>query len=108
MYNSYFAFLLISLVYFLPCSGQNDKVKRFDLQAMLEKSELRAVNRMVSPLSDDPSKKGIRLSELQGPGIVWLKNSRFSSGVIEFDVKGKDEYQKSFVGIAFHGVSDTT
>ena len=52
-------------------------------------------------------------------GIVHLNESRrfgyrldhrgtFSYGVIEFDVKGRDLSQRSFVGFCFHGLNDTT
>ena len=33
---------------------------------------------------------------------------KFEKGTIEFDAKGKNVLQQSFVGIAFHGVNDTT
>jgi hypothetical protein len=32
-----------------------------------------------------------------------MKNMEFSEGTIEFDLKGRDILQKSFIGIAFHG-----
>src|SRR5207249_11802105 len=35
-------------------------------------------------------------------------NIRFGSGNIEFDVKGRNIMQQSFVGIAFHGLNDST
>lgn len=50
----------------------------------------------------------IHLNEAEGPGIAWIIGKTFTQGTIEFDEKGKDEFQRSFVGIAFHGVNDTT
>ena len=50
----------------------------------------------------------IHLNEANGSGIAWIKDKSFKEGVIEFDLKGRDVPQKSFVGIAFHGVNDTT
>jgi len=41
-------------------------------------------------------------------GIVWLKGIKFSTGTIDLDIRGKDEYQQSFVGIAFHGLDTLT
>ncbi|HZE84326.1 MAG TPA: hypothetical protein VE035_08445 [Puia sp.] len=41
-------------------------------------------------------------------GIAWLKDTHFSSGTIEVDLRGKDVVQKSFLGIVFHGVDTTT
>ncbi|RRB07820.1 hypothetical protein [Larkinella rosea] len=41
-------------------------------------------------------------------GIVWLKGVNFKQGTIEIDLRGKDVFLKSFLGIAFHGVDTTT
>lgn len=43
-----------------------------------------------------------------GDGIIWLENFEFSNGQIELDIKGKNSPGKSFVGIAFHGLNDST
>ena len=47
------------------------------------------------------------LDAAEGAGVAWLKNIKFSTGTIEFDVKGRDVMQQSFVGIAFHGIDDS-
>ena len=44
---------------------------------------------------------------MPGEGIAWLENYEFSDGTIEFNVRGENVFQKSFVGIAFHGVGET-
>ena len=41
-------------------------------------------------------------------GILWHKNFEFINGKIELDIKGKNDPGKSFVGIAFHGLNDST
>ena len=41
-------------------------------------------------------------------GVAYLQGIEFSNGRIEFDVRGKDVQQQSFVGVAFHGVDGTT
>lgn len=64
--------------------------------------ELQAVNRTATGDSV------IHLNAAPDPGIAWIKNKQFTSGTIEFDVKGKNVLQQSFVGIAFHGVNDST
>lgn len=65
--------------------------------------ELRVVNRgMVKDSSN------IHLNERPGVGIAWITNSDFADGTIEFDAKGKNKLQQSFVGFAFHGVNDST
>ena len=40
-------------------------------------------------------------------GIVWINDVNFTTGTIDIDIRGRDVYQQSFLGIAFHGV-DTT
>ncbi|RQO75236.1 hypothetical protein DBR43_07700 [Pedobacter sp. KBW06] len=69
------------------------------------KEKYRTVNRTVS---SDKKYGTIHLNQAKGVGIAWIKGKTFVKGVIEFDVKGKDEFQGSFVGIAFHGLNDTT
>lgn len=64
---------------------------------------LRVVNRGM--VKDSPN---IHLNEAPGAGIAWITDKEFANGTIEFDVKGKNKLQESFVGIAFHGVNDST
>jgi len=80
--------------------------KEFDLPALLQSGKLTAVNSTVTAIDDQ--KKGIHIAQKSGEGIVWINDVTFSSGTIEFDVRGKDELQKSFLGVAFHGADDTT
>src|SRR5882757_765320 len=48
----------------------------------------------------------VHLDARTGEGIAWIKDKKFKQGTIEFDVKGKDAFMASFVGIAFHGVNE--
>jgi len=41
-------------------------------------------------------------------GLARLNDFVFENGTIELDVKGKDEQGRSFVGVAFHGLNDST
>ncbi|MEJ1237064.1 hypothetical protein WBG78_02985 [Chryseolinea sp. T2] len=43
----------------------------------------------------------IKLSEAEGDGLAIFNDIEFSSGTIEFDVKGRNQMQASFVGVAF-------
>lgn len=67
---------------------------------------LKVVNRNLSVDST------IRLNEAPGVGIAWFKNKFsykvFANGIIEFDARGRNVPQGSFLGIAFHGVNDST
>lgn len=78
-----------------------------DLKAQTNRPDLgnlnnwQVVNRQVESI-DDGGKKGVRLNEAAGDGLLILKGSEFSNGTIEFDVKGRNVMQQSFVGFAFH------
>lgn len=50
----------------------------------------------------------IHLNNANDDGIAWINGKSFTSGTIEFDIKGEDKPQGSFVGFAFHGVNDST
>lgn len=50
----------------------------------------------------------VYLNGQPGSGILWLKDINFKNGVIELDIKGRDERGRSFVGLAFHGLNDST
>jgi hypothetical protein len=58
--------------------------------------------------TDENGKKAVHLNEVPGDGYLILKGIEFSNGIIEFDVKGKDVFQQSFVGFAFHGKDEKT
>src|SRR5688572_13569437 len=100
--------VLISLFFVLTassyCSGQKQS---FDLQQLLKEKKLIAINGKVVPITDG-NKKGVSMVPGFEEGVVWLKDVTFSTGTIEVDLRGKDVLQKSFIGIAFHGVDSIT
>lgn len=75
---------------------------------LLQMEKLESNNREFSILKDDKGKNYIQVKGQSNAGVVWVKDILFESGTIEFDVRGKDVLQESFVGIAFHGTNDTT
>jgi hypothetical protein len=73
----------------------------FNLQQMLRENKL-------VPYENYPP---VPLKEKQGISankIIWLKDVKFSTGTIEVDLRGKDIPQRSFLGVAFHGVDTLT
>lgn len=60
-------------------------------------------NRLIS-VGQDPG--SVHLNAGSAVGIAWINDKKFEYGTIEFDVKGKDAFMASFVGIAFHGVNE--
>ena len=93
----------VLFLFSLPSFSQ----EAIDLHAAVKKGNIEVYNRILSPI-DEPAHPGIRLSKAYGEGVAWLKGVEFSDGVIEFDVRGEDVKQHSFVGIAFHGANDST
>lgn len=74
-------------------------------QAQMSNAKFRAVNRIVSL---DIKSKIVRLNEVDSVGVAWILDQQFKEGEIEFDAKGMDKYQGSFLGLAFHGADDRT
>jgi len=75
------------------------------LRAQDLQSQYTVVNRSISAGDDAGS---IHLNEVDGDGKAWINGKSFTNGIIEFDIKGKDKMQGSFVGFAFHGLNDST
>ena len=69
-----------------------------DLQ---DTSQWKVVNRTSQTINEN-GRKGIMLNELPDDGMMILKGSDFSNGIIELDIKGSSKMQQSFVGFAFH------
>jgi hypothetical protein len=83
----------ISIIYLmLNCSAQN-------------LADYKVFNRVLSRGAVPGS---LHLDEAEGPGIAWINRQEITYGTIQFDIKGKDVLQQSFVGIAFHGLNDTS
>lgn len=93
------------LILVLNTVAQNPSA--IDLHELVKNSGIRVFNRELT-LINEKSHMGIRLSKAFGEGVAWLKDIEFSEGTIEFDVRGENVKQHSFVGIAFHGMNDST
>lgn len=73
------------------------------------KSKLDIYNREVMVIMDGiDNVSHLKFNAKPGDGLAVYKNIEFENGILEFDVKGKDVLQQSFVGIAFHIQNDST
>ncbi|MEO6540413.1 MAG: family 16 glycoside hydrolase [Ferruginibacter sp.] len=97
----------IGSLIFLAISSFLQTPSVIDLHQLVKNKGIEVYNRELS-LINEASYKGIRLSKDEGEGIAWLKGIEFSNGILEFDVRGEDVKQHSFVGIAFHGRDNNT
>jgi hypothetical protein len=83
------------------------KEKKFNLNKLLSDEKLTIINREAKAV-DSLSHSYIKISESKNEGIVWLPNKDFTNGTIKIKMRGKDVFQKSFIGIAFHGQDNET
>ncbi|MEO6526598.1 MAG: hypothetical protein ABIP93_08240 [Gemmatimonadaceae bacterium] len=100
------AALILSLLA-APASAQ--KPTAVDLAARARAGTLRTTGGTVTSL-EDGRYRGARVeaaSNTSGPVMVWLDDVSIGDGVIELDIRGKDEFQKSFPGIAFRSSTDS-
>lgn len=100
-----FVLAILSLASPLTLSSQAKPFEP-DLANVAPAKDVKLVNRAVSA-SDMNGKPALRLDERPGAGLVEWPDVQFADGTIEFDVRGKDVLQQSFVGLAFHGVGET-
>lgn len=101
------SYLTIFVFVFLTISSFSQTALVVDLHNTVKNKDIQVFNRELS-LINEGSRSGIRLSKAEGEGVAWLKGIEFSNGTLEFDVRGEDVKQHSFVGIAFHGKNDST
>jgi hypothetical protein len=78
-----------------------------DLAKIGDRAVWRLHNREAQ-LLDEKGKQFVRLDARNDHGIAWLLGSDFTEGTIEVELRGKNDPGRSFVGVAFRGVDDTT
>ncbi len=95
---------ILGLVLAPALAGQSKPFEP-DLAAVATAKDVKIMNRAVSA-SDRNGKPALRLDERPGAGLAMWPDVQFADGTIEFDVRGKDVFQQSFVGVAFHGAGE--
>ena len=94
--------LLIFLAFNFHVNAQ--KTHHYNLVQLLNENKLDIASKTEThPLTDNTYKEAISTKR-----IVYLKNVSFSKGTIEVDLRGKNVFLQSFLGIAFHGLNDST
>lgn len=84
------------------CFGQ-----MVDLRQLSKDKQIEYLNRE-GGVTTDGNEPVFRLNAKDNMGVAWLNGINLTNGIIEFDIKGKDVLQQSFVGIAFHGTKDNS
>ncbi|NCD71082.1 hypothetical protein [Mucilaginibacter agri] len=98
--------LLTLLLCLAVIPGMAQIVTKVDLLKLSDEQKINIYNRGGGVLKG--SEAVMHLDERPDDGVAWLTGESFTNGTIEFDIKGKDVYQQSFLGMAFHGVNDST
>jgi hypothetical protein len=102
--NKKIALLIVVSIAFMNMEGiAQQQALKPDLSKV---SNFNTVNRRLT-VSNQQGKTIVHLDAKLGDGVAWINNVNFEKGVLEFDVKGKNIMQQSFVGIAFHGANDS-
>ena len=83
------------------------KQEIYNLSSLKEKAKLKIINRTIKIIKEGQI-NFVQLSENKEEGLVWLPIKQFGNGTIEIEMRGKNVLQKSFIGIAFHGLNDST
>ena len=82
---------------------KTESIDLFDLQ----NKKIPVINRDVV-FENTGGKKYLSLPRAKEVGLVWLPVEDFQNGTIEIVMRGINEFQRSFIGIAFHGLNDST
>jgi len=85
----------------------SQNTRTINLHEAVKNNSIEVYNRELTHITEE-GYSGIRLSKDYGEGLAWIKGIEFSNGTIEFDVRGENVKQHSFVGIAFHGKDSST
>jgi len=86
----------------------NDSKQPFDVKpSPLSELPPKIHNRKLATFSET-NRSVFRLDERSSDGLAWWPDTSFTNGTIEFEVRGTNAVQKSFVGVAFHGLDAKT
>jgi hypothetical protein len=97
----------LALLSALPLVSAETKPIAPDLAGAPGEHGWKLINRSATVIDKDGG-KALRLEGEGGAGFVRLENFTFADGVIEFDARGRNVVQQSFLGIAFHGADVKT
>ena len=100
-------FIAAALLSASPLLAAPTKTITPDLAGIPSEHGWKLVNRSGSVIDKDGG-KAIRLEGEDGTGFARLENFTFADGVIEFDARGRNVVQQSFLGVAFHGADAKT
>ncbi len=95
--------LLLFLLILNNFSLNAQQKKEYDLVSLFNQNKLVTYPHQETRILTDAQKPAIT-----SKGIVWIKDVDFKNGTIDIDLRGKDVFLQSFLGVAFHGVDTIT
>ncbi len=99
-----FSRLILCLCFvFAHTLSVNSQTKCFNLQNLLNAGMIVTVPANETKVLNDSTKKAITTK-----GIIWIKGIDFKNGTVDIDLRGKNAFLKSFLGIAFRGIDTNT
>ncbi len=98
---------MIALALLVFSASFAQKKEAINLVKLARSGGLKVSNRELT-IVQEGTRSGVRLSKDEGEGIVWISGLEFSDGTVEFDVRGENVANHSFVGLAFHGKDNAT
>jgi hypothetical protein len=102
-------YLFVGLFVFLVQNVfAQEKVIMPDLTKIISGDGWRVVNREPEIVTKDGQKYIHFKSSNERGGIAWFENFEFTNGIIEVDIKGQNVKGRSFVGVVFRGLNDST
>jgi hypothetical protein len=78
-------------------TAHSQKQKKYDLSELLKKNQL-----ITTPPQQTLILENSLVGAISTKGVVWCKDIRFTKGTIDIDLRGKNVFLQSFLGIAFH------
>jgi hypothetical protein len=102
MSNFLFRITLFSC-FAIGSASQAQNSKKYNLSSLLNQHKLITYHKEEITLLTDNMYQGISSN-----GNAVLQDVNFSTGSIDIDLRGKDVFQQSFLGIIFHGVDSVT
>jgi hypothetical protein len=92
-------FVFLTLATWLGAAAQHHT--RYNLGKLLKANAIdTAAGSGLAILPGDPR------GAISAVNTVWFRTITFSEGTIDLDLRGKNEFLKSFLGIVFHGADD--
>lgn len=98
--------LAMVILVFLPATIFAQQVFSFNLSELQRKGQLITSKRTIT-VEKDGQKEYIKFGGGLDGSAVFLPVKDFGSGKIEIVARGKDIFQGSFIGVAFHAINDS-